>query len=84
MEGHEMRQNINRISQGPGCTTTSHPIDFQGDRKSAGLVQLSPDICTDVPDYVTTSSVQPTFGDSDSFNLNSMVSQLAPNRCNLG
>ena len=32
---------------GPACTTTSRPIDCQGGRKCASLVQLSPD----VPDW---------------------------------
>ena len=39
--------------------------------------------CTDVPDWVKTSAVQPTFWDSDSFNFKCHGRQLAPNRCNL-
>ena len=38
----------------------------------------------DVPDWVTTSAVQPTFWDSDSFNLKCRGRQLAPKKCNLG
>ena len=37
--------------------------------------------CTDVSDWVTTSVVQPIFGDSDSFNCKSHGCQLAPSRC---
>ena len=66
-------------------TTTSQPIYCQvGGRKSASLVQLSPDALTDVPDWVTTPAVQDTFWDSDSFNVKCYGRQLAPSRCNLG
>ena len=40
--------------------------------------------CTDVPDWVTISAVQPTFWDSDSFNFKWHGHKLAPNRTNLG
>ena len=40
--------------------------------------------CADAPDWVTTSAVQPTFWDSDSFNFKCHGRQLAPNRCKLG
>ena len=33
---------------------------------------------------MTTSAVQPTFGDSDNFNFKCHSRQLAPTRCNLG
>ena len=39
---------------------------------------------TDVPDWVTVSAVQPTFWDSDSFNLKCHGHQLAPNRYTFG
>ena len=39
---------------------------------------------TDVPDWVTTSAVKPTFWDNDSFTSKCHGRQLAPNRCNLG
>ena len=54
---------------GPGFMTTPQPIYCTGGRKSASLVQLSPDALT-APDWVTkTSVVQPTFWDSDGFNF---------------
>ena len=59
---------------GPGCTTTS-----QRGRKSGSLKQLTQPRFTDVPDWVTTSAaVQPTFKDSDSFNVKWHGRQLAP------
>ena len=38
----------------------------------------------DVPDWVKTYAVQPTFWDSDSFSVKCHSQQLAPNRSNLG
>ena len=50
----------------------------QGGRKSASLVQLSPlDAGTEVPDWVTTSAVQLTCWDSDSFDSKCHGRQLA-------
>ena len=40
--------------------------------------------CTDVPDWVTTSTLQSAFWDHDSFNCKCHGRQLAQNRCNLG
>ena len=54
-------------SPGPGCSATSRPMDCQGGRKSASLVQLSPDVLTYVPDWVTTSAVQPALWGSGSW-----------------
>ena len=46
------------VCPGPGCTTTSQAIYRQVGRHSASLMQLlSPDRCTDVPDWVTTSAM---------------------------
>ena len=61
---------------------TAQPIYCQTGRKSASLMQLTK--CTDVPDCVATSGVQPTFLDSDRFNFKCHGGQLAPNRCNHG
>ena len=70
---------------GPGRTTASKPTYCQSGRTSAILVQLSPDALTShAPDWVTTSAVQPTFWDSDSFNFERYGRQLAHSRCNLG
>ena len=62
----------------PGCTTTSQPINllprWQKVRQSRATQ----------PRWATTSAVQPTFWESDSFNSNEVPRspvQLAPNRC---
>ena len=46
----------------PGCTTTSKQSYCQGGRTSAASPRATQPRCTDVPDWVTTSAVQPTFG----------------------
>ena len=51
----------------PDCTT-SQPIDCQGDRMSASLVQLNSDALTAQPSQ-TTSAEQPMFWDSNSFHF---------------
>ena len=68
---------------GPGCMTTSQPIYRQGGRKSASLVQLSPDALTSQIGCQLLP-LQPTFWDSDSFNLKCHGRQLASSRYNLG
>ena len=42
------RASNKRVSNctGPGCTTTSQPVYCQGGRKSASLMQISPDALT--------------------------------------
>ena len=66
-----------------GCMTTSQPIYCLDGRKSANS-RATQARCTDVPHWVTTSAVQPTFWDSDSFDIKCYGRQLAPSRCNLG
>ena len=61
-----------------GRVARQHPSRFIArGRKSASLVQLSPDALT-VPDWVTTSAVQPTFWDTDSFNFKLNGRQYVP------
>ena len=58
--------------------TTSQPsYGGQGGRKSAKSRTAEP-TCTDVSDWVTTSAVQPTFWDSDSFKFSAIVASWLP------
>ena len=50
----------------------------QGGRKSASLVQLSPEALTGVPDWVTPAVQPPTFWDCDGFNFKRHGRHLAP------
>ena len=70
-------------SSGPVCATTSQPIYCQGGRKSARIVQLSPDALTSQFGWQLLPC-NPPFRDSDSFSFKCHGRQLAPNRCNLG
>ena len=64
------------------CTYDNVPADALPG-KSASLVRVSQDALTSQI-WVTTSTVRPTFWDSDGFNFKCHGRQLAPNRCNLG
>ena len=84
--------NLSIQSAGPGCTTMSQPIYCQGGRKSASLVQLSPDaLPSQIRRQLLPCNPWPTFWDSDSLNFKCHGldfkchgHQLAPYRCNLG
>ena len=55
----------------------------QGGIKSASLVQLSPEWSTGVPEWVTTSAVQPTFWARDTCSYTCHGRQLSSNTCDL-
>ena len=69
---------------GLDCTATYIPADLLPRWQKVRQSRATQPRCTDVPDWVTTSAVQPTFWDSDSFHFKCHGRHLAPNRCNVG
>ena len=70
-------EHVTRTTE-PGCTTTSQPIYCQGVAESPPVSSNSAHNTSQIS-WLTTSAVQPTFWDSDSFNFRYHGRQLAPN-----